>query len=106
MNEHIAENESVFRAVNESVAADVEAYNAETGRYGFLCECSNDACFERIWLSIEEYEAVREEGRRFVVIPEHVVPEVETVVHQTDDYAVVEKRGGTGAVAEELDPRP
>jgi hypothetical protein len=101
-----AENESLFRSLNETLVIDYQTYDAETGRHACLCECKNEDCFERIWLSREEYEPVRSNGRRFFVVPGHVDPNQERVVFANERYGVVEKDGEAGAVAEELDPRP
>src|SRR5438105_452387 len=81
----IANNQSVFRRVNESI---------ERGRWPgeedapavFCCECAQFGCGELIELSVREYERVRANGRRFIVALGHNLPEVEDVVeeHKTD----------------------
>jgi hypothetical protein len=48
----------------------------------------------------EQYSAVRANPRQFLVLPGHVVTEVETVVAEHDGYVVVEKLGGAGSLAE------
>ncbi|HXL43560.1 MAG TPA: hypothetical protein VN960_05815 [Gaiellaceae bacterium] len=37
----------------------------------FLCECGQQTCFETLLLTRAQYEAVRGEGQRFVVVPGH-----------------------------------
>jgi hypothetical protein len=39
------------------------------------------------------------------MVPGHQLPEFETVVDERPGYVVVQKRGGAGTVAEQLDPR-
>jgi hypothetical protein len=102
---HVAENESLFRSVNESLAVDTAVLDPETGRHAFLCECWDEDCLERIRLTRAEYESVRADPTQFVVVTGHVDPSVEDVVASTDRYAIVRKRGTAGEVAEELDPR-
>ena len=59
-----------------------------------------------IAITIAEYERVRGDPRHFAVFREHVVPDVERVVDETERFVVVEKREGLPAeIAEEEDPR-
>ena len=100
----VANNETVFREVNEAI---------ERGQYpgeqdsptAFRCECASLDCNGLVSLTPREYERVRSEPRRFVVLPGHEVPEVETVVSKGDGYVVVEKRDEAGRLAEASDPR-
>ena len=100
----IANNQSVFRRVNESI---------ERGRWPgeedapavFCCECAQFGCGELIELSVREYERVRANGRRFIVALGHNLPEVEDVVEEHEGYLVVEKRGAAARRAEAADPR-
>jgi hypothetical protein len=46
------------------------------------------------------YKTVRSDPRWFIVLSRHVYPDVERVIRQTDGYAVVEKLGTSGEVAE------
>ena len=102
----IAENESLFRDVNERVEDTAERFTiGDDFAQEFLCECGDTACTERMTLTLREYESVRANPRRFGVLPGHEIPEVEHVVEQGDRFFVVEKTGVGGPVAEELDPR-
>ena len=96
----LAENENVFRRINEQVE-DL----AVGGSAAFLCECSDAACTDRVELTIAAYEDVRAAPNRFVVRTGHEQPDVETVLDQGNGYVVVEKRGEAGGVAAEDDPR-
>jgi hypothetical protein len=71
-----------------------------------LCECGLLDCDRVVAITIAEYEAVRADPRQFAVVRDHVMPEVEEVLAETDRYVVVAKREGTpAAVAVQEDPR-
>lgn len=97
-------NESLFREVNERIAEGAWR-STDPSELDFVCECGDAACFERLVLTREEYEAVREHQARFLVAPDHEEPEVERIVELGSRYAVVEKRGAARQLAEEFDPR-
>jgi hypothetical protein len=102
----LAQNEALFREVNERIdglGGPEEGPGGVTQDY--LCECANVDCTFRVSLRGGEYEAVRADPRRFVVLPEHYTPEVEVLVQRTDRYWVVEKTGDTGDYVTALDPR-
>jgi hypothetical protein len=103
--EQAARNEAVARDLNE----DIEAAHEEAGREGYvpmLCECGKADCEHIVPMTLEEYEAVREDPRRFAVAPEHQVGQIERVVGDVGRFLVVEKRPGVpAAVAEDEDPR-
>ncbi len=102
----MAQNEALFREVNERVHDVAGALRDGTGwSYEYLCECSNTDCTFRIELSRSEYEGVRSEPTQFVVRPEHFIPEVETLVTENERYAIVRKTGDAGEYVEQLDPR-
>ena len=100
-----AHNETVARDLNESI----EAAHQEAGREGYvpmLCECGRADCEHVVAMTLDEYEAVREDPRRFALAPEHLRVQVERVVEDEGRYLVVEKRpGAPAAVAEDEDPR-
>ena len=101
----LAENESVFRAVNEQVGRIAERFGDERHVYEFFCECSRWDCQARLELSAHEYAAVREHPARFLVLPGHETPEVEEVVERYRGYDVVEKRGEAAALVAAYDTR-
>jgi hypothetical protein len=71
-----------------------------------LCECGLLDCDRVVAITIAEYEAVRADPRQFAVVRDHVMPDVEEVLAETDRYTVVSKREGTpAAVAIQEDPR-
>jgi len=101
-DERIAKNETLWREVNERIR-DVTKYE---GDVEFLCECGDPTCAEPIAMSISEYEEVRSEATHFLVVPGHVIPDIEHVVDSNDRYEIVAKRAGEpAAIAIENDPR-
>jgi hypothetical protein len=100
-----AKNEALLRSYNEQVEARHRSVRPSFARW--LCECADANCAEPVSLSIEEYEAIRKNARRFLVVPanEHVSPGLERVVQREERYWVVEKVGVGAKVSEELDPR-
>ena len=106
--ERVSANETIFREVNERVVEIAGSFAGEPQGtlLDFVCECGEADCTERIRLDRDEYEFVRAEATRFVVVPGHVLPEIERVVFRTDRFTVVEKRPGDAAdVAVETEPR-
>jgi hypothetical protein len=102
-----AQNQSLFREVNERVKDVKDSFHVFTPISEWVCECANDDCFERIELSARDYEDVRRDGSRFFVSPseQHVWPEVESVVERFANYWVVEKIELAAEIAEAHDPR-
>jgi hypothetical protein len=100
-------NQSLFREVNERVEEINQANDLWLTLAEWVCECAFDTCTERVELTPEQYEKVREEPTRFLVAPssEHVIPDVEEVVERHSRYWVVEKAGEAATVAEQLDAR-
>jgi hypothetical protein len=95
----VAENQSIFRDVNEALVA------AEEGRLEFLCECGDITCRERVRVGPADYEAIRADPRQFVLKPGHELLETEEVVGRDERFLVVRKFGEAGDVAEELGSR-
>ena len=98
----MAQNEALFREVNEQVEEIAETFALE-GEY--LCECANADCTFTVPLTSEEYAAVRADGTQFVVLPNHYTPEIESLVVRSERYWVVKKVGESGEYVEKLDPR-
>lgn len=100
----IARNEAFFRAVNEGIAEASERF--ESVEAEFLCECGDANCTHRLEVPLEEYEEVRENPTRFLVVRGHVEPEVEQVVERRRGYAIVEKVDAVAArIVRRLNPR-
>jgi hypothetical protein len=105
--ERLARNEDYVRDINESLREKhVHAPVVRSGPLPFVCECASMECTEAVELTMTEYRSVRQNARRFVVVPGHEVVDAEVVVETTDRFMVVEKVGEAGQVAAELETNP
>jgi hypothetical protein len=100
-----AENQSLFREVNERVEQLNEGFAVFSEVSEWVCECAETNCVERISMTLAEYEAIRSHGNRFAVAVGHELPDVEAVVDANDRYVVVRKVGPGAERARRLDPR-
>jgi hypothetical protein len=103
--ERLARNEAFFREVNERIMDVASGLGGGETAYEFLCECSDPQCTQRLTLRPSEYEHIRANGARFVVVPGHQEPEIEKVTEREPAHLVVEKDGRAGEIAAQLDPR-
>ena len=103
--QRLAQNEALFREINEKVEAIAAVHGSDDHVYEFYCECSNADCSIQLPATIAEYEAVRAHSTRFLVAPEHWLPEIETIAQKSDAWWVIEKHGAAGEFVEHLDPR-
>jgi hypothetical protein len=101
--ERIGRNEGLFREVNEAIERGL--WPGENERAAFRCECARLECNDVVNVTIADYERIRKNPRRFVIVGGHELPEAEDVVERGRDWVVVEKRGQAGVVAESTDPR-
>jgi hypothetical protein len=102
----VAANEAFFREVNERIESLNEGLVRTTRTVEIICECGDATCIERIVVPIPEYEAVRAYADRFLLVPGHEQPGIESAVSDHGAYAVVEKTARAGReVAEQTDPR-
>jgi hypothetical protein len=107
--ERVARNEALFREFNErieNVAGSLDIRGeGKSLLIEFVCECGRLGCLERVELTREQYEAVRADPRRFVVVRGHEDPAIARIVEQHGNVAVVEKLDHAAEVAVEHDPR-
>jgi hypothetical protein len=104
LQERLSANESVFREINEGIGRG-HWPGEEDSPVSFRCECARLGCNELLELSVREYEHVRSNPRRFIVVPGHERLEVETVAERQPGYLVVEKMDQAAEKAVETDPR-
>lgn len=104
VQQRLAANEVIFRDVNEGIQRGQWPGEAEKA-VGFRCECARLGCNALLELTLAEYEQIRSDPRRFVMIDGHEMPSVETVVQRLRGYVIVEKRDQAGERAEASDPR-
>ena len=101
---HIGRTQSLFRNVNERIAAFSQRAGAE--RTDIVCECPDHGCTERLDVPLDEYDDVREEPTRFLVKPGHEDDSIARVVERRLGYEIVEKvHRAAVKVARQLDPR-
>jgi hypothetical protein len=86
----IGMNEALFREVNERID-QLQDDPGGVNTFFIVCECGTAACTERFSITHDEYRTLRENDRRFAVMPGHERPDVERVVAKRDGYFVVEK---------------
>ena len=108
-----ARNEALVREVNERIEAlDREAAGSGAvggvRTFGFHCECGrNSGCAEMVWMTLEEYEVVRQQDDRFAVAPGHETAGLERVVDANERFVVVDKvDAAEPAVADDPRGRP
>ncbi len=101
----LAENETVFREVNERIEDLALTHGGNEHVYDFLCECSNIGCDLRLSLPLSVYEEARSDSAVFLVALGHELPEIEEVVRRGDGFQLVKKHGEAAELAEETDPR-
>ena len=94
-----AVNESVHRTMNEQRERDALHDLAVSMRCE--CECLRAECGDTFDITINDYEAVRTNGHRFIVKPGHE-GEDEAIISMTEVYFVIEKRGEQGRIADSL----
>jgi hypothetical protein len=104
LQRRVAANESVFREVNDAIERGLWPGEHDSP-VAFRCECASLECNRLVELTPTAYEGIRANPRRFLVLPGHELPEVETVVESHDGYLVVQKRAEAGKAAEATDPR-
>jgi hypothetical protein len=107
-DERRARNEALFREVNERIeelSSERADESEQEGLLGIVCECGRDDCTELIEVTRAEYEAVRSDPRRFLVIPGHEHTDTARVLERNSGFSVVEKLEHAAEVAVEHDPR-
>jgi hypothetical protein len=109
LDDRRAENEALFRDINERVRImreqAGESVSTEDALHDFLCECARQDCLEKLQLTVGEYERVRSVPTDFIVVPGHQVAEIERIVFESDRFMVVRKEGRAAEIARERDLR-
>lgn len=102
----IAQNEAIYRSVNEKIEDLNRAFAPVLETMSIVCECGDSSCATQIEVDIATYERVRADSVLFFVLPGHEITDVEDVVEERDHYVIVRKSRPTGqAIARETDPR-
>lgn len=103
----LAQNEALFREVNERVAETASRFARAGGApdFEFICECADVECLDRVAMTIGEYRHVRSDSTWFLIRPGHAEHVIEVVVERHSEYEIVEKIGEAAATAVALDAR-
>jgi len=83
------QTEDVFRRANEEIA-DLGRTHGWRFPIPFLCECADRRCFARLELTLEVYEDLRSDPKRYLTVPGHEIP-AGLVIEQNATYALTEK---------------
>ena len=107
--EKIGQAQVACRIENEAIQASADKLTL-LGPIPFVCECPDRDCDELVRLTFDEYEAIRQDSRRFFNISGHEAASVEAAAERilavAGDLTVVEKIGVAGDLAAESHERP
>lgn len=106
--EEIGQAQVACRTENEAIQASADKLTL-LGPIPFVCECPERDCAELVRLTFDEYEAIRQDPRRFFNISGHEAASVEVgaerILAVAGDLTVVEKIGVAGDVAADAHER-
>jgi transposase len=84
----------MFRTINERIRELAGRFEVGREPVGFICECADETCVEKVELTLEQYDEMRALPARFVVVPGHeATPLVERVVFRNPGFVLVRKIG-------------
>ncbi|CAN5149076.1 hypothetical protein BH09PAT3_BH09PAT3_2300 [soil metagenome] len=103
----LAENEVIFRQINEQLQNEIDSVNqladedgqpehhivqsSDDAPLSFFCECSDEKCTQRLLVNHQDYNEIHKNRSRFVIKNGHQVVAIEKVIKTTEDYMIVEK---------------
>ena len=90
-------NEALFRTVNDEVRDVNKRFSVVAEPMSVVCECERTDCYERVEVSLNEYERIRGDATLFFVKPRHDAPDVESVAERHETYWIVRKHEGEPA---------
>jgi hypothetical protein len=103
--ERVAKNEASHRELNEQIQQSYESH-PDDAYMDIVCECGIAGCEVFLKVTKAEYEDVRADARKFILFRDHIVPDVDDIVLETDRFVVVAKRDGAATeIATGTDPR-
>ena len=88
-----AQNQSIFRAVNQRIKDLSEKLLGAGSDVDFVCECDDPACIKRMRMRLAEFTEFDRMENCFIVVPGHEDAEVEEVMTRHKNYLVVAKVG-------------
>ena len=84
-----AQNELVFRAVNEQIVKMTDRFRAQLSDIDIVCECADTSCVGAIRIDTHEFARIERTEGTFLVLPGHADESVEQVVERREAYVVV-----------------
>ena len=88
---HVRRKRNLFRDVNERISTVADRSLAES-KIGFVCECSDRSCVEKVYLALMEYESLRGQPDHFVIAPGHNAAPYQRMIEENDRFALVKGR--------------
>lgn len=86
-----AQNELVFRAVNEQILKMTDRFREQLAEIDIVCECANPTCVGTIRINADAFAKIERTPATFMILPGHEDPTVERVIDRRDGYLVVWK---------------
>jgi hypothetical protein len=86
-----AQNELVFRAVNEQIVKMTDRFREQLADIDIVCECASTSCVGTIRINADVFAKIERVEGRFLVLPGHEDEAVERVVVRLADYVIVWK---------------
>lgn len=89
-----AQNQALFREVNERIAELLTRLDGEAGTQSFICECSHTGCTDMIDVPLATYSRVRDDPTLFLLAAGHQDPSHEAVVEDLGGYLIAKIKPG------------
>ena len=89
----MASTQRLFRAVNERIRNSNRVDDKDL--LSLLCECGQDDCVAVIKLGLDGFDEIASQRNRFIVDPDHLVPEVDRLIESRGGFAIVEQLPGS-----------
>jgi hypothetical protein len=86
-----AQNELVFRAVNEQIVKMTDRFREQLADIDIVCECANTACVGTIRIHVDDFARVERAAGTCLVLPGHEDESVEQVLERSEGYVTVWK---------------
>lgn len=89
---------NLFRDVNERISTVVDRSQSES-TIGFVCECFDRSCVQKVYLALMEYESLRGRPDYFVIAPGHSAAPFQRVIEENTRFALVQGRRAAAQAA-------
>jgi hypothetical protein len=85
-----AQNAALFRRANDQLSRRYVELGLETELLPFICECTDGRCTRTVVLSLEEFDDLRRQPQRYVIVSGHEFDD-EDVVAEGLRYSIVRR---------------